>query len=68
MLFDFDIQYHVGKMNQVADALSWQPINPESSSESSDEEEEWETISYQMVCQILGSPSEFNKDTIPSQI
>ena len=37
----------------MADALSWQPINPESSSESSDEEEEWETISYEMVCQIL---------------
>ena len=33
--------------------LSWQPENPDSSSESSDEEGEWETISYEMVCQIL---------------
>ena len=29
------------------------PINPDSSSESSDDEEEWETITYEMVCQIL---------------
>ena len=43
----------MGKSNQVADALSWWPENPNSSSESSDEEEEWETISYEMVCQIL---------------
>ena len=28
-------------------------MNPNSSSESSDGEEEWETISYEMVCQIL---------------
>ena len=53
MLFDFDIRYCVGKSNQAADALSQWPINPESSSEYSDEEEEWETISYEMVCQIL---------------
>ena len=52
-LFDFDIKYRVGKTNQVADALSWQPVNPNSSSESSDGEEEWETISYEVVCQIL---------------
>ena len=53
MLFDFDVKYHVGKSNQVADALSWQPENPDLSCESSDEDEEWETISYEMVCQIL---------------
>ena len=28
-------------------------MNPDSSSESSDGEEEWETISYGVVCQIL---------------
>ena len=28
-------------------------MNPNSSSESSDGEEEWETISYEVVCQIL---------------
>ena len=53
MLFGFDISYHMGKSNQAADALSQQPENPDSSSESSDEEDEWETISYEMVCQIL---------------
>ena len=52
-LFDFEIKYRTGKTNQAADALSWQPENPNSSSESSDDEEEWETISYEMVCQIL---------------
>ena len=53
MLFNFDIKYRVGKSNQMADALSWQPVNSVSSSESSDDEEEWETISYEVVCQIL---------------
>ena len=53
MLFDFEIKYRAGKTNQAADALSQQPENPNSSSESSDDEEEWDTISYEMVCQIL---------------
>ena len=53
MLFDFEIKYRAGKTNLVADALSRQPENPNSSSESSDDEEEWETISYEMVCQFL---------------
>ena len=52
-LFDFSITYRAGKLNQAADALSWWPSNPDSASESSDEEDEWETISYEMVCQIL---------------
>ena len=52
-LFNFDIKYRVGKTNQAADALSRQPVNPDSSSESSDGEEEWKTISYDVVCQIL---------------
>ena len=51
--FNFDIKYHVGKCNQTVDALSRQPVNVNSSSESSDEDEEWETISYEMVCQFL---------------
>ena len=39
-LFYFDIiKYRVGKTNQAADALSRQPVNPNSSSESSDGEE-----------------------------
>ena len=52
-LFDFEIKYRAGKSNQVADALIWQPVNPDSSSESSDDDEEWETVSYGMVCQII---------------
>ena len=37
----------------MADTLSRQPVNPNSSSESLDDDEEWETVSYGMVCQIL---------------
>ena len=43
----------MGKSNQAADALSRWSVNPDSSSESSDGEGEWETISYEVVCQIL---------------
>ena len=52
-LFDFDIKYRVGKSNQAADALSWRPANPDSASESSDDEEEWEAISYEMVSPLI---------------
>ena len=52
-LFDFNIKYRVGKTNQAADALSQWPENPNSALEFSDGEEEWEAISYEMVCQIL---------------
>ena len=52
-LFDFDLKYRVGKSNQAADTLSRCPVNPDSSSESSDDKEEWEAITYQTVCQIL---------------
>ena len=52
-LFDFEIKYRAGKSNQAADALSQWPVNPKSSSKSSDDDEEWETISYEMVCQVL---------------
>ena len=52
-LFHFEIKYRAGKSNQAADALSWRPVNPDSPSESSDDDEEWETMSYGMVCQII---------------
>ena len=53
MLFNFEIKYRAGKSNQVADALSQQPENPDSSSKSLDDGEEWKTISYEMVRQTL---------------
>ena len=56
----------MGKSNQAADALSHRPSNPDSASESSDGEDEWEAISYDMVCQILNYHLESSK--IPCQI
>ena len=61
MLFDFDLKYRAGKSNQMADALSQWPINPESSSKSLDNEEEWKTITYEMICQILDYHLDSNK-------
>ena len=52
-LFEFKIKCRAGKSNQAADVLSRHPSNPDSLSESSDDDEEWETVSYGMVCQIL---------------
>ena len=56
----------MGKTNQAADALSRRPVNPNSASESSDGEEEWEAISYEMVCQILDY--HLNSHKIPCNI
>ena len=60
-LFDFEIKYRARKSNWVADALSQWPVNPKSSSESSDDDEEWEAISYEMVCQILNHHLDLTK-------
>ena len=65
-LFDFDIKYRARKTNQAADALSQWPANPKSSSECSDDDEEWEAISYEMVCQILKDHLDSTK--IPYQV
>ena len=61
VLFNFEIKYRAGKSNQVVDALSQRPSNPDSPSESSDDDEEWETISYGMVCQIIDHHLESTK-------
>ena len=61
VLFDFEIKYRAGKSNQAADTLSQRPVNLDSSSESSDDDEEWETISYGMVCQILNHHLDLTK-------
>ena len=65
-LFDFEIKYRAGKSNQAADALNQQPVNPESLSESLDDDEEWEAISYEMVYQILNHHLDSTK--IPCQV
>ena len=50
-LYDFDIVYHTGKSNLVADALSHRPevseeVEKEATSES--DEDEWIAVSYQV--------------------
>ena len=65
-LFDFEIKYRAGRTNQTADALIWWPENPDSSSESSDGEEEWKTITYEIVCQIVNYHLNTNK--LPYQV
>ena len=60
-LFDFEIKYRARKSNQAADTLSQHPVNLDSSSESSDNDGEWETVSYGMVCQILNNHLDLTK-------
>ena len=51
-LFDFDIKYRSGRLNQAADTLSHHP-KPENENLSDCESEEYETISYTVVCDDL---------------
>ena len=37
----------------MADTLSHCPLHPDSSSESEEDDDNWETISYGMVCQSI---------------
>ena len=60
-LFDFNIKYQAGKKNQVADTLSHHPLNHDSSSESEDDDDNWETISYGMVCQSINHLTDSTK-------
>ena len=53
-LFGFDLKYLSGKTNLVANALSYYPSSLESSLERNDEDDQYKSISYSMVCQPLG--------------
>ena len=48
-LFDFDIKYRMDKSNQAADALSHPPKSSVDMSSDSGSEEEYETISYEVI-------------------
>ena len=53
-LSNFDIKFQSGKINLAADAFSHCPHNPKSESEEGNEDDEYETISYSMVCKFPG--------------
>ena len=57
-LFDFDKKFQAGRKNQAADTPSHCSLNPDSSSESDDNDDNWETISYGMVCQSINHVTE----------
>ena len=52
-LFDFDIKYRTGKSNQAADALSHCPRSSVDVSSDWGSEEEYETISYEVISDDL---------------
>ena len=55
-LFNFVIKYQTGQSNRAADALSHHPFNPtcdDSFSESKDDSDECEVISYSLVCEAV---------------
>ena len=55
-LFDFVIKYRTGHSNRARDALSCRPFNPScnnSSITSEADSEEFEVISYSLVCEAV---------------
>ena len=52
-LFDFNIKYRTGKLNQAADALSHHPKSSVDMSSDRGSEEEYETISYGVISDDL---------------
>ena len=52
-LFDFNIKYRTGKLNQTADALSHFPKSSLDMSSDRGSEEEYETISYEVISDDL---------------
>ena len=52
VLFETEIKYRTGKSNKAVDALSHHSYVPEEM-DSNSESEEYETISYTMVCEEL---------------
>ena len=52
-LFDFNIKYRTGKSNQAADALSYHPKSSLDMSSDRRSEEEYETISYEVISDDL---------------
>ena len=53
VLFDFDNKYRMGKLNQAADALSHHPKSSVDISSDRGSEEEYETISYEVISDDL---------------
>ena len=51
-LFDFDIKYRSGKLNQAADTLSHHPMT-ENEILSNSESDGYKTISYAVICNDL---------------
>ena len=52
-LFDFDIKYRTGRSNQAADALSHHPKSSVDMSSDRGSDEEYETLSYEVISDDL---------------
>ena len=50
-LYDFNKIHRTGHSNLVVDALIYQPQDPNSDNEITNDEQEWTAISYQTVCE-----------------